>query len=407
LVLLAAGCSGAAKAVGSKDNPSPPASAVTVNPGNDAKNVKPNDPLTVTATRGTLHSVTVQAGSSSVGGSYNSDKTVWQNTWNLAPSTTYTVTAVSDGNGGKPVTTKTTFQTLNPQNTFSTQIFEAQGGTYGVGMPILLKFSQPISDNDRAAIERSMVVTSSNPVTGAWYWDDNQTMVFRPKDYWPAGTQIALDAHLTGVEGAPGTYATADLTQNFNIGDSLIAYVSPASHRALIYKNGQQIDNWPISTGQPGDDTPNGNFLTIDKGNPVLMTGPGYTNVPVYESVRFTWSGDYMHSAPWSVGEQGSTNVSHGCVNLPPDAATTYYNMEVPGDPVVVTGSHVQGTWDDGWTYWFLNWNQLLQGSATGDAVEAGPSGSQFVSPAALNSPSPAPSASPSGQGSASAHPTP
>jgi hypothetical protein len=107
------------------------------------------------------------------------------------------------------------------------------------------------------------------------------------------------------------------------------------------------------------------------------------------------------------VGEQGSTNVSHGCVNLPPDAAEEYYNMEVPGDPVIVTGSPLQGTYDDGWTEWFLSWNQLLQGSATGDAVQAGPNGSQFVSPASLNSPSPTPSASPTGQGSATAQPSP
>jgi hypothetical protein len=100
--------------------------------------------------------------------------------------------------------------------------------------------------------------------------------------------------------------------------------------------------------------------------------------------VRFTFSGDYYHSAPWSVVDQGTTNVSHGCVNLPPADAETYYKLAVPGDPITITGSPRPGTWDNGWTEWFLSWNQLLSGSALGEAVVAGPQGSVFVKPSTL-----------------------
>jgi hypothetical protein len=100
--------------------------------------------------------------------------------------------------------------------------------------------------------------------------------------------------------------------------------------------------------------------------------------------VRFTYSGDYYHSAPWSVVNQGVSNVSHGCVNLAPADAETYYNMAIPGDPITITGSPKAGNWDNGWTEWFLSWHQYLQGSATGMAVEAGPQGSTFVSPSGL-----------------------
>jgi len=114
-----------------------------------------------------------------------------------------------------------------------------------------------------------------------------------------------------------------------------------------------------------------------------LMKGPGYA-LEVPYSVRFSWSGDYYHDAYWSVGEQGFTNVSHGCVNLPPYAAQIYYNMAVPGDPITITSSPKAGTWDNGWTYWFLTWSQLLNGSATHQAVQAGPGGSTFVDPSTL-----------------------
>ena len=33
---------------------------------------------------------------------------------------------------------------------------------------------------------------------------------------------------------------------------------------------------------------------------------------------------------------------------------------------------------------WFLSWKQLLKGSALGMAVQAGPSGSTFVSPSSV-----------------------
>jgi hypothetical protein len=84
------------------------------------------------------------------------------------------------------------------------------------------------------------------------------------------------------------------------------------------------------------------------------------------------------------VVNQGTSNVSHGCVNLPPAAAVTYYNLSIPGDPITVTASTAAGKWDDGWTEWFLTWSQYLKGSALDKAVQAGPQGSRFVSPASL-----------------------
>jgi lipoprotein-anchoring transpeptidase ErfK/SrfK len=248
-------------------------------------------------------------------------------------------------------------------------------------MPILLTFSRPITN--KAAVERALQIQTSRKVVGSWYWDGNQAVDFRPRDYWPAGTKISFTGHLNGVEGAAGVYGDHTLTQSFKIGYSLIVVASTAGHHMELYKNGKLFARWPISTGRPTLPTPNGTYLTIDKGNPVLMKGPGYSE-EVPWSVRFTWTGDYLHDAYWSVAEQGTLNVSHGCVNMPPAAAEEYYKMEVPGDPVTIAGSPAPGTWDNGWTEWFLTWAQYLKGSALHEAVVAGPSGSTFVSPATL-----------------------
>ena len=362
---------------------------LTISPASGGKNIQPGQGITVTAAHGKLTHVSVSAGSGPVAGQLNAAGTSWRSTWTLGVATTYTVTATATGSSGKPVTQTSRFATLSPARTFQTMIFEGSGQTYGVGMPLMLTFSQPIVN--KAAVERSLQLSTSKPVVGSWYWDGDQKLDFRPRGYWPAHTKVTFTGHLDGVEAAPGLYGYHTLTQSFNIGSSLIVVASTATHHLNLYRDGKFYLRWPISTGKPGDNTPNGTYVTIDKGNPVLMTGPGY-QLEVPWSVRFTWSGDYLHDAYWSVGEQGFTNVSHGCVNLPPADAEVYYKMEVPGDPVTVTGSPKAGVWDNGWTEWFLTWQKYLTGSALHEAVEAGPGGSKFVSPSSLPAPTgPAP----------------
>ncbi|HEY0937641.1 MAG TPA: Ig-like domain-containing protein, partial [Trebonia sp.] len=328
-----------------------------------------------------LKSVAVRTGGDPVTGTYAAGRASWHSRWALNVSQSYTVTATAVSGAGVTTVKTASFRTLNPASTFYTQIFEGYKQTYGVGMPIILTFSAPVQD--KAAVERSIQIQTSRPVTGAWYWNGSQTLDFRPRDYWPAHTTVALTGHFDGVQAAPGVYGHHTLTQTFSIGDSVIAVASTKTHKTQIYLNGHLRYNWDISTGKPGDDTPVGSYVTIEKANPVRMTGPGY-DLQVPWSVRFTFSGDYYHDAYWSVGQQGFENVSHGCVNLAPANAETYYNLAVPGDPVTIAGSPRSGVWNNGWTEWFLTWPQYLKGSATGEAVVANGQGSRFVNPGTL-----------------------
>jgi lipoprotein-anchoring transpeptidase ErfK/SrfK len=352
---------------------------LVITPASGSVGVNPGDPITVTAAGGTIKTVTVTG--DQVTGSLNSSRTEWRSNWTLPVQKKLTVTVTAVSSSGQTVTRTSTFRTLTPAQTFTTMIFEGYQQVYGVGMPIMLTFSRPITN--KQAVERSLEITTSKPVVGAWYWDGSQTLSFRPRDYWPANTTVSFTGRLDGVEGAPGVYGYHTLTQQFTIGKSLIVVASTVTHRLRLYRNGTLIRNWPISTGRPGDNTPNGTYLTIEKHNPVLMKGPGY-RIEVPWSVRFTWSGDYLHDAYWSVGQQGFANVSHGCVNMAPADAEYYYKMAVPGNPVTITGSPRGGAWDNGWTQWFLTWSQLLGGSALHEAVVAGPAGSTFVNPATL-----------------------
>jgi len=381
-----ASATGTGAAASPSAKPTPAGPAVTITPGNGSRGADPSKGITVTASGGTLKNVSVHTAGDPVTGSYSAGNTSWHSTWALDVSQSYSVTVTAAASNGSTVTKTAAFRTLTPASTFTTEILEGAGQSYGVGMPVILYFSQRITN--RAAVERALQVSTSKPVIGSWYWDYPCNMAatcayFRPRDYWPAGTTVSFTGHLNGVEGAPGVYGHHTLTQTFGIGQSVIAVASTKAHRTQIYVDGKLTYNWPISSGRPGDDTPNGSYLTIEKANPVEMKGPGY-DLSVPWSVRFTFSGDYYHDAYWSVGQQGFENVSHGCVNLAPADAETYYNLAVPGDPITIKGSPRDGTWGNGWTMWFLSWSQYLKGSALHQAVEAGPGGSTFVDPATL-----------------------
>ena len=395
--LLAVGCGAASKPIAVQLNPKAVAGATSaaaaqylqISPAPGTTSASTANGITVGARQGAkITNVTVKTGGDAVTGSLNSAGTSWHSTWALDTGESYTVTATGTDAAGQSVTATSSFHTMTPTSTFGTEIFEGANATYGVGMPIELTFNEPITN--KAAVERALQVTTSKPVIGAWYWDGSEAVDFRPRDYWPANTTVTLTAHLNGVDGGAGRYGTHTLTQTFGIGQSLIAVANTTTHQTQIYVGGKLTYNWPISTGRTTTPTPDGTYLTVQKGNPVRMIGgtkgqPGYYNELVNWAVRFTYSGDYYHSAPWSVVNQGVSNVSHGCVNLAPADAETYYNMAIPGDPITITGSTKAGDWDNGWTEWFLSWPQYLQGSATRMAVEAGPQGSTFVRPSALS----------------------
>jgi lipoprotein-anchoring transpeptidase ErfK/SrfK len=389
VVLFAAACQGSANAPAhSSSHHARPVSAhpvsaaqIVITPAGGTRSARPERGITIRAVDGTITSVSVRAGGRPVVGRFNRRRTLWRTRWALRVGTRYRVRATAADARNRKRTATSVFRTLTPAASFSATITEGAHETYGVGMPIILSFSQPITH--RREVERSLELATSRPVVGAWYWDGDQTLYFRPRRYWRPHTVVHFTGHLDGVDGAPGVYGTHTLTQTFEIGRSLIVAADTQTHHARVYLDRHLFGDWPMSSGRPGDDTPNGTYLTIEKGNPVEMKGPGY-DLMVPWSVRFTWSGDYLHDAYWSVSQQGFENVSHGCVNLSPQNAQTYYELAVPGDPVTITGSPRAGTWGNGWTVWFLSWKQLVAGSAVHRAVYAGRAGSAFVSPSAF-----------------------
>jgi len=110
-----------------------------------------------------------------------------------------------------------------------------------------------------------------------------------------------------------------------------------------------------------GHQTPNGIYYVQEKMPSVVMDSSTY-GVPVNSTygykttvelaVRFDDSGDFVHSAPWSVDDQGKRDVSHGCINISPTNARWFFDNFGAGDPIIVKNSTGTYTRNDGSNDW-------------------------------------------------------
>ncbi|WP_243711027.1 Ig-like domain-containing protein [Actinomadura sp. KC216] len=384
-VLVGAGMvAGAAACTGGGEADGRDAVELTVSPAGGGGQLRPDSPITVQAYRGTVANVTVTSGRGQVDGDLNADRTRWRSRWTLEPGATYTVGATAVGEDGRTETVSSRFTTAKVTKTNKMTV-EApyDRETVGVGMPIIMKFDRPVQD--KKAVEQALEVRADKTVEGAWHWFGDQEVVFRPRQYWPIQTKVSFQAHLSGVRTGGDVYGGKNYAVDFKVGDSHISTAGEDTHKMVVKVNGKKVRTIPTSMGKGGAEkytTTNGVHLTMAKEDPTVMTSdwmgvspgsPGGYSLTVYKSVRISESGEYVHSAPWSVGSQGSANVSHGCINISPSNAKWFYGLAQRGDVVTVTGSDRELEPDNGWGFWQMNWNEWVKGSALQRSVTTAP----------------------------------
>jgi lipoprotein-anchoring transpeptidase ErfK/SrfK len=379
-VLVTAGCSGGA-AVASKAGSGHihrPVAApdVTITPVTGARGVHAGVPVRVLALSGRLIHVTVRAGERDVPGRMNPAQTEWTSRWALTPGARYVVHATAGNAAGKTVAATSKFRTLVAAQTFSGSLdwtlAANQGRPYGVGLPIILNFSQPV--HDKAAVQKALVVTAQHPVPGAWRWVSDEQIVYRADGYWPPHQMVTLHAHLAGVRAAAGVFGTKNLTYRFKIGKAQISYVNVRTHHMTVRIDGKLARSYGISAGDGTAvyyTTPSGTALTMSKARMVIMTNPnvprgapGWYREPVPLAVRLTNSGIYLHQTPGAEWCLGVANCSHGCVRQPPADALWFYDINQTADVVHVTGTSRKMAFGDGWTFYQMPWNKWAKGSA-------------------------------------------
>lgn len=309
-------------------------------------------------------------------GELAADGSRWHSTAPLTAGTHYTVKIATEDDDGAPGARTYSFQTATAPGKKQLKVtFGPDAGEYGVGQPVTAALSAPVkSKAARAVVERSLKVRSTPAVEGGWHWVDDKNLHFRPKEYWPAHATVTASSTLEGVKVADKLYGGAAKPLRLTTGDRLEAITDAASHTMTVLRDGKEINSIPVTTGKPGFDTRNGVKVVLGKEAFVQMrsstvgisagSSESY-DLPVHWATRLTWSGEYVHAAPWSVGSQGSANVSHGCVGMSTDNAEWFFNTVRPGDIVKVVNSdgHTMESFGNGFGDWNMPWNKWTQGS--------------------------------------------
>ncbi|GHA83566.1 Ig-like domain-containing protein [Streptomyces termitum] len=344
----------------------------------DEARLNPEKPLEITARGddGRITDVTaVDAAGRHLAGELTADGRAWRSTGSLAAGTRYTVRVAAEDEDGAPGARTYTFETA-PAKKALTVAFGPEAGTYGVGQPITAELSLPVKDRAaRAVVERALKVGSTPAVEGSWYWVDDKTLHFRPKEYWPAGALVSVTANLDGLRVGDKLYGGPSKALRLKIGDRIEAVTDAGAHTMTVKRNGEVINTIPVTTGKEGFSTRNGIKVVLGKEYYVRMRGTSIGisegssdsyDLPVYYATRVTWSGEYVHAAPWSVDSQGVANVSHGCVGMSTGNAAWFYETVRPGDIVRTVNSYgeMMDTFGNGFGDWNMPWDKWRRGSA-------------------------------------------
>lgn len=342
----------------------------------DARDVAPGDPLVITADSGRLTSIEVTAnGGAPLLGQLNPTGTRWVST-PLPWGTTYEVHAEGTGPGGAAATPlDSRFQTVAaPEQTLEIdRITPEPGAVVGVAMPVSIYFDRPVTD--RAAVERRLAVHASVPVDGSFHWFSDERVNWRPREYWPAGTQVTVQADLYGVHVGDGVYGTRNTSVPFGIGADRRVFGDVNTHRLIAYENGVEVRNMPASYGRSIYPTQFGIHVAFEKYEIKRMRSdtwggpaegePGFYDELLPNAVRISNNGEFVHINAATTWAQGEQNVSHGCVNLSPTDGAWFYDWIQFGDPVEIVGSSRPLTPADGdIADWTIPWEQYVQGSA-------------------------------------------
>ena len=360
---------------------------VSVSPAPGAADVPPDTPVRVSVAEGSLADVTIEqvrAGEEvealPVTGTLSEDGTTWTSDWNLAPGTAVSVYAAAEGASGRQREFRADFTTAPVGEGGALGIesnFPTSGDVVGVGMPVIVRFDTPVEH--KAQVENSIEVTSEHPVEGAWNWVDDETAVFRPREYWEPHQEVTVDLRLTGVEAAEGVHGTGDHRLEFEIGREMISTMHVPDHEMTVAIDGETVRTIPVSNGKAHrrfNTTTSGVHVLMEKYSRLVMDSatvgipkgsPGYYRLDVDWAVRTSNSGEFTHAAPWNTGNLGLADASNGCTNMSVSDARWYHDQALMGDILETTGTDRELEWDNGWGFYQRSWEEWLQHSETGE----------------------------------------
>ncbi|WP_019202142.1 Ig-like domain-containing protein [Tsukamurella sp. 1534] len=281
----------------------------------------------------------------------------------LGYGATYKWSGVADGEAGTFSSLDHAVTVVDPGETLSVVINVADDAEVGIGAPLILKFSGTVEDKE--AVEKALEVTTTPHTEGSWAWlpeDNGSRAHWRPKEYWRPGTKVSMNGKLYGLDHGGGAYGAADVTSAFRIGRAQIVKADADSHRIRVMRGTQVVLDLPCSYGEgdlPRNVTRSGIHVVSEMHEDFFMSNPaaGYFNVRERFAVRISNNGEFIHANPQTVGNQGASNVTNGCINLSLSDAQSYFQIAMIGDPVEVTNTSIPLSEADGDIFdWTIDW---------------------------------------------------
>jgi lipoprotein-anchoring transpeptidase ErfK/SrfK len=347
--------------------------SLSVTPVTGKKDVPVSAELGLKVSGGRVTTVTLTDGDGkAVAGKLRADGSAWVPGKALKTKETYAASVVATSESGLTKTVTTKFTTMGaPGRKTGTGLYLFDDKTYGVAMPVVVEFSPGIKKADRAAVQKRMFVDTTPAQPGVWSWTSSGTQAYyRGPKFWEPGTTLAVRIAVGGLPTGGGRYGDRDRSATAKIGRSFEMKVDNATKKMIVVENGKTVRTVPVSLGKSSTPSSSGVMVVMDKmAQTVFDTraelGPqeGY-RIDIRYAQRLTWSGQYIHSAPWSVGSQGRRNVSHGCVNVSPANARWLFSNTLVGDPITVKGTGDKLAYGNGWTAWNVSWTEFVKGSA-------------------------------------------
>lgn len=351
----------------------PELAATVTEPAANAADVKPLTKIAFTTQEatGTAQVKLTDAEGTAIDGELGDDGKTWEPAEALRWGKKYTAEVTVTGSDGKTATTTSSFTVMaKPDKLVRVTSQLSDDAVVGVGMPLIVRFGRAVPKGLRDDVQRRMTVTSSPAQEGIWHWVTGSEVHYRPKVYWKANTNISVKVAARGVPMGSGWYGRADLTLQAKVGSAVVMTVDNRTKKMTVKRNGKVLRSIPISLGKRSTPSSSGTMIVMEKLRKTVFDtldelGPeeGY-RVDIEYAQRLTWGGEFIHSAPWSVGDQGRRNVSHGCVNMSPGNAAWLFGITKMGDPVTVRGTEVKLTNGNGWTDWNMSWADYVKGSA-------------------------------------------
>ena len=254
------------------------------------------------------------------------------------------------------------------------RLYQGDGKTYGVGLPIIVYLSNAITDA-KPFVAATTVKVNGNAIQGAWYFQKSAIYSgypleahYRPQQYWPAHASISMDLPIKGKSAGTGLLFDDNLTVSIKTGPANITMVDGATERLVTTTDGLVKFNFPVSLGKATTPTFTGIKVLMERDKVERMVGttPGdQYDLQVPWSCRLTNSGEFIHAASWNGGNIGQRSTSNGCTNLNVDAAQQFFEFAQIGDVAVYTntGGGAMPVWD-GYGDWNLSWDEWKRGGA-------------------------------------------